>query len=96
LQQLPKWWAWYYWICPTAWTVNGLITSQYADLQRNVATVIFSTGETSNVPVSDYLNETFGFHKDFLGAVAAVLLFFPILFALLFIFFVKTLNFQRR
>ena len=95
LQELPKWWAWYYWICPTAWTVNGLITSQYADLQKNV-TNILPTGETSNIIVSEYLNKTFGFHTDFLGQVAAVLVVFPILFALLFIFFVKTLNFQRR
>ena len=95
LQELPEWWAWYYWICPTAWTVNGLITSQYADLQKNV-TNILPTGETSNIIVSEYLNNTFGFHTDFLGKVAAVLVVFPILFALLFIFFVKTLNFQRR
>ncbi|KAL0915683.1 hypothetical protein M5K25_016120 [Dendrobium thyrsiflorum] len=30
--KIPKWWIWYYWICPVAWTVYGLITTQYGDL----------------------------------------------------------------
>ncbi|OVA12443.1 Glycoside hydrolase [Macleaya cordata] len=30
--KIPKWWVWYYWICPVAWTVYGLILSQYGDV----------------------------------------------------------------
>ncbi|KAE8684728.1 ABC transporter G family member 29 [Hibiscus syriacus] len=30
--RIPKWWIWYYWICPLAWTVYGLILSQYGDI----------------------------------------------------------------
>ncbi|KAE8679805.1 Pleiotropic drug resistance protein 12 [Hibiscus syriacus] len=31
--RIPKWWIWYYWICPMAWTVYGLILSQYGDVE---------------------------------------------------------------
>ncbi|KAF2323469.1 hypothetical protein GH714_035626 [Hevea brasiliensis] len=31
--RIPKWWIWYYWICPVAWTVYGLIVSQYRDAE---------------------------------------------------------------
>ncbi|KAF5941811.1 hypothetical protein HYC85_019453 [Camellia sinensis] len=30
--KIPKWWIWYYWICQLAWTVYGLIVSQYGDV----------------------------------------------------------------
>ncbi|KAF5932025.1 hypothetical protein HYC85_028196 [Camellia sinensis] len=30
--KIPKWWMWYYWICSVAWTVYGLIASQYGDV----------------------------------------------------------------
>lgn len=95
IQKLPQWWRWYYWLCPTAWTVNGLITSQYADSQKLIE-VIVPTGDIANRTISDYLNSTFGFHKDFLGEVAAVLIIFPVFFALVFTICVRALNFQRR
>ncbi|MCO5565028.1 hypothetical protein L7F22_018698 [Adiantum nelumboides] len=93
--KLPEWWRWYYWLCPTAWTVNGLITSQYADVQTLIE-VTLPTGEIGNQRVSEYLNTTFGFHKGFLGEVAAVLIIFPLFFALVFTLCVRALNFQRR
>ncbi|PPS10775.1 hypothetical protein GOBAR_AA09865 [Gossypium barbadense] len=31
---LPKWWVWFYWIIPTSWTLRGLFTSQYGDINR--------------------------------------------------------------
>ncbi|KAL9251841.1 ABC transporter G family member 42-like protein [Drosera capensis] len=34
--RIPKWWMWYYWICPVAWTVYGLIVSQYGDLTDTI------------------------------------------------------------
>ncbi|GAB4850123.1 transcription factor [Ancistrocladus abbreviatus] len=30
--RIPVWWRWFYWICPLAWTLNGLVTSQFGDL----------------------------------------------------------------
>lgn len=93
--KLPKWWLWYYWLCPTAWTVNGLITSQYGGMEKAIQVNLPSGGQGSQ-NVTDYLNRTFGFHRDFLGEVATVLIVFPLFFALVFTFCVRALNFQRR
>ncbi|KAL9680966.1 hypothetical protein QQ045_012747 [Rhodiola kirilowii] len=34
--RIPKWWIWYYWICPVAWTVYGLIVTQYGDIEDTI------------------------------------------------------------
>eukprot|EP00250_Pteridium_aquilinum_P005382 c15486_g1_i1 orf=631-5127(+) len=93
--KLPKWWSWYYWLCPTAWTVNGLITSQYSDMKTPIV-VNLPTGGEGPRNITDYLSTTFGFHRDFLGEVATVLIVFPLFFAFVFTFCVRALNFQRR
>ncbi|KAF2314320.1 hypothetical protein GH714_025364 [Hevea brasiliensis] len=85
--RIPVWWKWYYWICPVAWTLNGLITSQYGDLKHKL-----ETGET----VEHFLREYFGFNHDFLGAVAALVIGFAVLFAVSFAVSIKVFNFQRR
>ncbi|KAJ8755785.1 hypothetical protein K2173_024329 [Erythroxylum novogranatense] len=37
--QMPVWWSWYYWLCPVAWSLNGLVTSQFADITRPLESV---------------------------------------------------------
>ncbi|KAH7427104.1 hypothetical protein KP509_10G030800 [Ceratopteris richardii] len=93
--KLPKWWSWYYWLCPTAWTVNGLITSQYSDVHKEID-VTMPNGDMGSQQVSAYLKTTFGFDSNFLGTVAVVLIVFPVFFALVFTLCVRSLNFQRR
>uniref|UniRef100_A0A2N9FEM7 ABC transporter domain-containing protein n=1 Tax=Fagus sylvatica TaxID=28930 RepID=A0A2N9FEM7_FAGSY len=34
--RIPKWWTWYYYICPVAWTVYGLIVTQYGDITDTI------------------------------------------------------------
>ena len=77
-------------------TLNGLITSQYADLNTTFIQVNTPTGGTASQSISAFLNTTFGFHLSFLDVIAVVLLIFPAFFAVMFIFCLKTLNFQRR
>lgn len=89
--QIPGWWVWYYWICPLAWTLNGLITSQYGDMRKKI-----NIDGKPQQAVEDFLKDYFGFQRDFLGVVAAVLVIFPVLFALLFSISVSRLNFQKR
>ncbi|KAL4195313.1 hypothetical protein AMTRI_Chr05g72720 [Amborella trichopoda] len=90
---IPRWWRWYSWACPVAWTLYGLVTSQFGDVHTNLE-VVDSTTTTQTVAafVSDY----FGFEHDFLGVVAAVIVGFPVLFAFIFAFSIKFLNFQKR
>lgn len=89
--QLPRYWVWYYWICPLAWTLNGLVTSQYGDMRKKI-----SIHGKPQQAIEDFLKDYFGFQRDFLGVVAAVLVIFPVFFALLFSISISRFNFQKR
>ncbi|KAD2806245.1 hypothetical protein E3N88_39622 [Mikania micrantha] len=90
--KIPGWWIWYYWICPMAWTVYGCIVSQYHDANQE----IIVPGQTPNPIMSEFIKDYYGFELDFMGPVAAVLVGFCVFFALLYAFFLRTLNFQMR
>ncbi|XP_012569363.2 pleiotropic drug resistance protein 1-like [Cicer arietinum] len=88
--RIPVWWRWFYWINPVAWTLNGLVTSQFGDIKDDLK----SNGIT--VPIQDFLHNYFGFKHDLLGVVAVVVIAFTITFVFVFAISIKTLNFQRR
>ncbi|KAK9136565.1 hypothetical protein Sjap_007159 [Stephania japonica] len=88
--QIPLWWKWFYYLSPTSWTINGLLASQYGDIEKEI--LVF--GETKTV--SAFLSDYFGFRQDQLGIVAIVLAAFPIAYASLFAYCIGKLNFQRR
>ncbi|XP_038714134.1 pleiotropic drug resistance protein 1-like isoform X2 [Tripterygium wilfordii] len=85
--RIPVWWRWYYWSCPVSWTLYGLLISQFGDLENKL-----DTGET----VEDFLMSYFGYRRDFLGVAAAVVAGFAVMFASIFAFCIKALNFERR
>uniref|UniRef100_A0A2N9EB47 ABC transporter domain-containing protein n=1 Tax=Fagus sylvatica TaxID=28930 RepID=A0A2N9EB47_FAGSY len=85
--RIPIWWRWYSWACPVAWTLYGLVASQFGDKKD-----MLDTGET----VEDFVRDYFGFKHDFLGVVAAVVVGFGLLFAFIFAVSIKVFNFQRR
>ncbi|KAH9310712.1 hypothetical protein KI387_025747, partial [Taxus chinensis] len=88
----PKWWIWYSWICPVAWTVYGLIVSQFGD----ITDLIEVDGKQPGKQLNQYLDEYFGYNNDFMGAIAVVLIGFTFFFAIIFAFGIKLLNFQHR
>ena len=90
MQQIPKWWIWLYYLTPTSWSLNGLLNSQYGDINKDI--MVF--GETKTVVA--FLKDYFGFQHDQLPLVAIVLIAFPLIFASLFAYFIARLNFQRR
>ncbi|EFJ05502.1 hypothetical protein SELMODRAFT_137082 [Selaginella moellendorffii] len=89
--KIPKWWQWYVWICPVAYTVYGLITSQYGDVNSELQI----PGQPSK-PIKLFLKDYFDYDQQFLGVVAAVLFGFAAFFAFMFAFCIRVLNFQRR
>ena len=91
LQRIPAWWVWYYWICPLAWTVYGIIITQYGDLED----IIKVSGQPDQT-IKFYIKDHFGYDTDFIGVVAAVLVGFSVFFAFTFAFCIRTLNFQQR
>uniref|UniRef100_A0A0E0EQV9 ABC transporter domain-containing protein n=1 Tax=Oryza meridionalis TaxID=40149 RepID=A0A0E0EQV9_9ORYZ len=87
LTRIPIWWRWYYWMCPVAWTLNGLVTSQFGDVTDK-----FDDGER----VSDFVKNYFGFHHELLWVAAMVVVSFAVLFAFLFGLSLRLFNFQKR
>ncbi|GAU19343.1 hypothetical protein TSUD_336300 [Trifolium subterraneum] len=88
--RIPVWWRWYSWLNPVAWSLYGLVTSQYGDIKHNIDT---SDGIQT---VEGFLRNYFGFKHNFLGVVAVVNVAFPVAFALVFAISIKMFNFQRR
>ncbi|KAK4355026.1 hypothetical protein RND71_027220 [Anisodus tanguticus] len=84
---MPIWWRWYYWACPVAWTLYGLVTSQFGDLQNKIA---------DEETVEQFLRRYFGFKHDFLGVVAVVTIAYAVVFAFTFALAIKVFNFQKR
>ncbi|KAK4855942.1 hypothetical protein QYF36_012542 [Acer negundo] len=90
IQSIPGWWIWFYYICPVAWTMQGVITSQLGDVE----TIIEQPGFKGSV--KEYLDVNFGYVPGMIGVSAAVLVSFCVFFFSIFAFSVKYLNFQRR
>ncbi|XP_038722403.1 pleiotropic drug resistance protein 3-like isoform X1 [Tripterygium wilfordii] len=88
--RIPKWWIWLYYLCPSSWALNGLLSSQYGDIEKEI--LVFGESKTVAAFIEDY----YGFEHKFLGVVAAVLIIFPIFSASLFAYFIGRFNFQRR
>lgn len=89
--KIPKWWVWYYWICPVAWTVYGLIVSQYGDVEDKI-----KVPGMADQSIKWFIENHFGYDPNFMGPVAAVLVAFTVFFAFLFAYCIKTMNFQIR
>ncbi|XP_068648511.1 ABC transporter G family member 39-like isoform X2 [Aristolochia californica] len=85
--RIPIWWRWYYWACPVAWTLYGLIGSQFGDVSD-----LMGNGKS----VGEFVEDFYGFDHDFLGVIAAGVVGFCLLFAFVFALSIKVLNFQRR
>ncbi|KAI9122006.1 hypothetical protein K1719_006695 [Acacia pycnantha] len=88
--RIPFWWRWYCWINPVAWSLYGLVASQFGDVKDPIQ----SNGLGSTV--EEFLRNYFGFKHDFVGVVAAVVVGFAVLFALIFAVSIKMFSFQRR
>lgn len=91
LQKIPIWWRWYYWGCPTAWSLYGIVTSQVGDKTNNIL-----VPGSKSVSVKAYLRKEFDYDYDFLGIVVAALIAFVTLFLFVFAYGIKVLNFQKR
>ncbi|XVF31519.1 hypothetical protein REPUB_Repub16aG0153000 [Reevesia pubescens] len=88
--KIPKWWIWLYYLTPTSWTLNCLLTSQYGDVNDEI--MVFGEAKT----IASLLQDYFGFHHDNLPITAIFLICYPLIFATLFAFFITRLNFEQR
>ncbi|KAL0711599.1 hypothetical protein Bca4012_018577 [Brassica carinata] len=91
-KRIPLWWRWYYWANPVAWTLYGLLVSQYGDDEKQVK---LSDG-VHQVMVKQLLEDVMGYKHDFLGVSAIMVVAFCVFFSVVFAFAIKAFNFQRR
>ncbi|XP_025626107.1 ABC transporter G family member 32 isoform X2 [Arachis hypogaea] len=90
-KRIPVWWRWYYWANPVAWSLYGLLTSQYGGDEKSVK---LSNG--NSMAISQVLRVVFGYRHDFLCVAAIMVAAFCLFFAIIFAFAIKSFNFQRR
>eukprot|EP00850_Spirogloea_muscicola_P013086 SM000087S23368 [mRNA] locus=s87:336767:345436:+ [translate_table: standard] len=89
---IPGWWIWFYWICPIAWTLYGLIVSQLGDVHEP----FYQPDQTQPMTVSQFVHSHFDYKHDLVGVAAVVLLGFVFCFWMVFALAIKYLNFQKR
>ncbi|KAL4188327.1 hypothetical protein AMTRI_Chr08g159510 [Amborella trichopoda] len=87
---IPGWWIWFYYICPVAWTLQGIITSQLGDVDTRVV------GPGFDGTVKEYLEVSLGYDTSMTGISVVVLLAFILFFFSIFAASIKFLNFQKR
>lgn len=92
LQRIHGWWIWYYYICPVAWTVYGLIVTQYGDIENTIKV----PGIEPDPTVKWYVQNHFGYNLNFMAPTACILVAFGAFFAFMYAICIKQLNFQRR
>ncbi|GJN18417.1 hypothetical protein PR202_gb05578 [Eleusine coracana subsp. coracana] len=85
--KVPIWWRWYCYICPVAWTLYGLVVSQFGDMMTKM--------EDGTI-VKVFVEEYFDFKHSMLGWVATIVVAFAVLFAFLFGLAIMKFNFQKR
>ncbi|XP_076902028.1 pleiotropic drug resistance protein 3-like [Bidens hawaiensis] len=88
--KIPNWWIWLYYITPTSWSLNAILTSQYGDVKTEI--LVFGENKSVEAFIKDY----FGYHHELLPLTFVILAVFPILLASLFALCIAKLNFQRR
>ncbi|KAK6157909.1 hypothetical protein DH2020_012157 [Rehmannia glutinosa] len=88
--QIPKWWVWYYYLTPTSWSLNGMLNSQFGDVDREI--VVFGEPKAISAFLSDY----FGYEHNMLPVIAVILIMYPIVFASIFSLCIGKLNYQKR
>ncbi|KAK3028090.1 hypothetical protein RJ639_039381 [Escallonia herrerae] len=90
-KRIPIWWRWYYWANPIAWSLYGLVASQFGDSNKPV-----KLSDGSVVPTRLLVKDVFGFRHDFVGITGFMVVGFCMMFALIFAYAIKAFNFQKR
>ncbi|KAL8497933.1 hypothetical protein ACS0TY_021327 [Phlomoides rotata] len=91
-KRIPIWWRWYYWANPVAWSLYGLVASQYAESEKLVK---LSDG-VQTLSTRILVKNVFGYRHEFVGIAGGMVVGFCVLFAVVFAFAIKSFNFQRR
>lgn len=89
---MPVYFAWYRYLNPIYWSLYGIIVSQLGD----VGTLMTVGPDMPEVAVDQYLRDYFGYKHDFIGWVALILIGYGLTFAVIAVFALQFLKFQKR
>ncbi|KAK9861402.1 hypothetical protein WJX84_004842, partial [Apatococcus fuscideae] len=73
---IPGWWIWAYYINPVAWSIYGLVSSQYG----NDTDVITRLSDGTLISVAEYYRQDFGFKHEMVGYCILILCGFAVFF----------------
>ncbi|KAK9865807.1 hypothetical protein WJX84_001141 [Apatococcus fuscideae] len=65
---VPGWWVWMSWLCPTTYTIEGLIASQVGNYVNPLV-----TGSGTITTPRQYIKSVYGYRATFLGQCVAIL-----------------------
>ena len=91
MQRMPKWYAWYYYVNPFAYSLQGIVLSQLGDVEDEL-----SLPDGGSVNVKEALALTFGYHHDFLGYTVLIMIAFSLVFIVSGLICLHSLRFQTR
>lgn len=89
---MPVYFKWYRYLNPIYWSLYGIIVSQLGDVSELVD---LGPGITP-VPVSQYLEDQFGYKHNFIGYVALIMIGYGLAFAVIGVFALQFLKYQKR
>ena len=87
---MPPWFRWLTLVNPMAWSLNGLISSQYGRFADPIQTLSYGT-----ISVTNYIEVQYGYHYSFLRYVPLILIGFCAGFAFVAVVALKIFRFQR-
>ncbi|KAK9902782.1 hypothetical protein WJX75_005811 [Coccomyxa subellipsoidea] len=89
--QMPPWWAWYSYLNPLSYSIEGLLGSQLGDVTNEY--VVYN-GE--RLSVAQYLKSAYNIDRSFIGWDILILIGFTAIFAVITMGSLRVFNFQKR
>ncbi|KAL6781025.1 hypothetical protein ACKKBG_A09460 [Auxenochlorella protothecoides x Auxenochlorella symbiontica] len=89
---IPRYWVWFYYINPVAWSLYSLVIAQLKDFGDEY--IVGLDGVESSIP--DFLESYFNFKASMLGPSVAILFGYSVLFIAITVFALFKINYQSR
>jgi hypothetical protein len=87
---MPPWFQWFTFVNPVAWTLNGLISSQYGNVTIKIQTLTHG-----NIEVREFILAQYGYKNDEREYILLILVAFCVCFASVAIVALSLLKYHR-
>lgn len=90
MQHMPPYYAWTKYANPLAWTLDGLITSEYGSDAAVLRTLSFG-----DLPIAEFIHRQYGYRHDWLPWIPLIIASFCVCFVVAAGLSLKLLAFNR-